>query len=207
MKSLPKACVNLWHEFSQGKNIPELSHSLPDRVRKKDLDKTKLAKKRSRGKVFLRFLKKMFATVCTQAVKLEFESTIIVYLFTTVQSTEPRMNACSYSPPRGLFLTCEEKMYFLAHYMVYKMLSHVWCLQIYIIKNNPLTWNGGSLYLVTNLCPCRPFAQSQLRNFQSPYPVPIAPFFPSFPHTHVKTTTTDDINMPESSSVGHNTVV
>ncbi len=49
--------------------------------------------------------------------------------------------------------------------------------------NNPLTWNGGSLYVAANFCPCWPHAQSQLPYFWSPYPISIAPFYPpSLPH-------------------------
>ncbi len=50
----------------------------------------------------------------------------------------------------------EERMYFLTHNMVYKLLPHVWCLQILSIKNNPLTWNGDSLYKAENLALASP---------------------------------------------------
>jgi hypothetical protein len=62
----------------------------------------------------------------------------------------------------------------------------------------PLTWNGGSLYKEANFHYCWPHAQSQLPHF---IPLVGPPFPPSLPHVAVMTT--DDINMPESSSVGH----
>jgi hypothetical protein len=44
-------------------------------------------------------------------------------LFATVKSGKPRINPCSKSPSRGLFLTCRGENIFLAHGKVKKMYS------------------------------------------------------------------------------------
>ncbi len=72
----------------------------------------------------------------------------------------------------------------------------------YKCKNNPLTWNSGFLCEKANFCPCWSYAQSKLPIF-SPLARPsLSPFSP-FLSTHPNITTTNDINMPESSSIRH----
>ncbi len=88
-----------------------------------------------------------------------------IHLFATVQSIEPRINACSDSPSPGLFLTYRGENVFLMHNMVHKTILYVWCLRVFNIRNNSLTLNGGLLYIAAYLCPCWPHAQSQLPHF------------------------------------------
>ncbi len=74
--------------------------------------------------------------------------------------------------------------------------------------NNPLTWNGGSLYVAAILCPWWPLApcSESTAPFLVPLPNLHCSLLPSFPPTYVITMNTDDINMPESSSVRHRNV-
>jgi hypothetical protein len=58
------------------------------------------------------------------------------------------------------------------------------------------------MYIAANFFPCLLYAQSQLPHFSSP-----CPLYSSFLPTHVITMNTDDINMPESSFVEHNTAI
>ncbi len=128
-------------------------------------------------------------------------------MFATVLSIESRINACSISPSRGFFFYLQRrKLIFFWHttwYINVEYLSHVWCCMNIYIRNNPLTWSGGSLYLAANLCPCWPHVRSQLPQFWSPCPIPVALIFP-FLSTHVNTMNTDYINTPKSSTLGHN---
>jgi hypothetical protein len=86
-------------------------------------------------------------------------------LFTTVQSIEPRINACSESQSQGLFLTCRgENVYFYAQYDTQNIIAGVVSINIeYNDKSS--TWNGGSLYKAANLYLCWPHAQSKLPHF------------------------------------------
>ncbi len=66
-------------------------------------------------------------------------------------------------------------------YINVEYLSHVWCCMNIYIRNNPLTWSGGSLYLAATLSPCWPHAWSELPQFWSPCPIPVALIFPFLP--------------------------
>jgi hypothetical protein len=63
-----------------------------------------------------------------------------------------------------------------------------------------------ALYVAANLCPCWSHAQSSLPHFWILYPVPIAHIFLLRPAQTQNYYNTDDINMPQSSSVGHNNI-
>jgi hypothetical protein len=97
-------------------------------------------------------------------------------------------NKCMFrSLSHGLFLTYRvENVFPFASNMIYRCqkISHVWFFINLLCMSIPLTWTGGFLYAAANLCPYWPHAQSQLPHFSSPYPIPIAPFFPPS-HTHM----------------------
>jgi hypothetical protein len=112
--------------------------------------------------------------------------------------------AYSDSSSRGLFLTCRgENIFFLSQATRqactwYQL--HVLCLSME--KRYPLTWNDGFLRRSE-----LPHLQAPRLESTDPFLVPLpsltAPFFPPS-HPHLWTlTTTEDINMPESSCVRH----
>ncbi len=88
---------------------------------------------------------------------------------------------------------------------------------IYFSKKRPLTWNGGFLYIMANPLLAGLLPRVNCPIFKSPsWPNP-HPLFPSLPaNTSIAIYTystpantsiaihTDDINMPEFSSIGHN---
>ncbi len=72
--------------------------------------------------------------------------------FATVQTIEPRINACFDPLARGLFLTCTERNILLFYTIqVHDILQyHMGNCSLYVWKEKILTWNGSSLYEVAN---------------------------------------------------------
>jgi hypothetical protein len=67
-------------------------------------------------------------------------------VFATVQTIEPRINACPDSLSHGLFLTCREEDVFLWEYNTTSMyMILIACVLFIKVKNNPLTvpYHGG----------------------------------------------------------------
>jgi hypothetical protein len=115
-------------------------------------------------------------------------------MFETVLSTEPRKTHVPFL--HCLFVTCTEGIFFLfildPHITYYNITCNI---MIYLSKKRPLTWNGGSSYLVTNHHPCWSLAQSQLPHFKIP-PCPQHPSsFSPLPNKS-NTIHTHDIDMP-----------
>jgi hypothetical protein len=129
-------------------------------------------------------------------------------LFAMVQSTEPRINTCPFLS-HGLFLTCrgENIFYFTNKISIINLFScmhGIYKYLIYYLLTYLLTWNDSSLSVAANFRPCWHHAQSQLPHFRSPNTQPLlSPPFPPLPTNTCKYYNTDDINMPESSSVGY----
>jgi hypothetical protein len=72
-----------------------------------------------------------------------------------------------------------------------------------LFGKTPLTWNVGSLYVAANPHPCCSLAQSQLPHLRPSPPLVTLPFPLPSSRQHNVYLHADDINMPDSSSVGH----
>ncbi len=124
-------------------------------------------------------------------------------LFATGESIEPRINACSiYLSPFVFNLHKREYIYFLNkthnfNYCMFRIFKVFYCV------DNPLSWNGISLYVDENFYPPPPPAPCSESTIPSLGPLPNPHCHSvSLPANTCKYYSTDDINIPESSTVG-----
>jgi hypothetical protein len=126
-----------------------------------------------------------------------------------MMTVEPRRNACFDYPTHGLFFNLHKRNIFFSYrtctytYVSENIQMHMICFD----EKKPLTWNGGSSYMAGK----RQFTSLLLHcsgSTDCPIPEPLPhctlPYFPSSCQYSI-TIHTDDINMPDSSSVGHTT--